>query len=241
MKSKIYKNEDTIEENFLDDKFKNRQANMSNMMKTNKEDIRQLEEFISTKRPKDPFKDLDPLTQKVDISVGIPYKGTSQNDIFGQRIKEAEKRNFLEQNSYIKLPQDMVEAVDPDFQDNGFVRSSFHPYQQKTVYQVYPDTSEEERDEGEEEISENEDDLQAQKQPYETPTSIAYDKMLNHTQILQLARRSDIMITSTLSFNLITKDKRKMNQAFQKAHMTSKEQQLQLADYIDEKNTFQAF
>jgi hypothetical protein len=35
--------------------------------------------------------------------------------------------------------------------------------------------------------------------------------MLNHTAILELARRSDIMITSTLSFNLITKDKRKMN------------------------------
>jgi hypothetical protein len=65
------------------------------MMKTNKDDIRQLEEFISTKRPKDPFKDLDPLTQKVDISIGIPYKGTSQNDIFFQRLKEAEKRNFL--------------------------------------------------------------------------------------------------------------------------------------------------
>ena len=76
---------------------------------------------------------------------------------------------------------------------------------------MYDDTSEEEKDPDEEDVSENEDDLQAQRQPYETPTAIAYDKMLNHTQILELARRSDIMITSTLSFNLITKDKRKMN------------------------------
>lgn len=73
----MFKNEDPLEENYLEDKFKNKPDNLNLMMKTNKDDIRQLEEFISTKRPKDPFKDLDPLTQKVDISVGIPYKGTS--------------------------------------------------------------------------------------------------------------------------------------------------------------------
>jgi hypothetical protein len=31
------------------------------MLRTKKEDIRQLEEFISTKKPKDPFKDMDGL------------------------------------------------------------------------------------------------------------------------------------------------------------------------------------
>lgn len=135
MKSKIYKNEDPLGENYLEDKYKNRAENITPIMKTNKDDIRQLEEFISTKRPKDPFKDLDPLTQKVDISVGIPYKGTSQNDIFGHRIKEAEQKNFLTQYNYIKLPQAITNAnLDPDFQDNGFVRSTFFPYQQKTVY-----------------------------------------------------------------------------------------------------------
>ena len=62
MKSKIYKNEDPLGENYLEDKYKNRAENITPIMKTNKDDIRQLEEFISTKRPKDPFKDLDPLT-----------------------------------------------------------------------------------------------------------------------------------------------------------------------------------
>jgi hypothetical protein len=47
------------------------------MMKTNKEDIRQLEEFISTKRPKDPFKELDPLIEKVAITPEAKYQGTS--------------------------------------------------------------------------------------------------------------------------------------------------------------------
>lgn len=47
------------------------QEKANHILKSNKEDIRQLEEFISTKRPKDPFKDLDPLTQKVDISANV--------------------------------------------------------------------------------------------------------------------------------------------------------------------------
>lgn len=42
-------------------------------VRTKKEDIRQLEEFISTKRPKDPFKDLDPLSSKVDITPKTKY------------------------------------------------------------------------------------------------------------------------------------------------------------------------
>jgi hypothetical protein len=50
--------------------------------KTKKEDIRKLEEFVNTKRPADPFKDIDPLTQKVDISREDQYKGSSEMDIF---------------------------------------------------------------------------------------------------------------------------------------------------------------
>jgi hypothetical protein len=58
---------------------------MDKMMRTKKEDIRQLEEFISTKKPKDPFKDMDPLTQKVDIKPEVAYQGTSTNEIFEKR------------------------------------------------------------------------------------------------------------------------------------------------------------
>ena len=100
----------------------------------------------------------------------------------------------------------MREEIDPDFQDDGFVRSTFHPYQQKYQYEIRADTSDD-VPLGEDE-SEDADMLQAQEQPYETVSRIAYGKMLNHIQILEAARRSDIMITSTLSFNLITKDKR---------------------------------
>jgi hypothetical protein len=63
--SKVYK-EDNVDTNYLEDKYQNNDNGMGN--KTNIQDIRQLEEFVSTKRPKDQFRDLDPLTQKVEIA-----------------------------------------------------------------------------------------------------------------------------------------------------------------------------
>jgi len=54
-------------------------------MKTNKQDIRKLEEFVSTKTPLDPFRALNPLTHKVEISKDNVYHGTSQQDVFMPR------------------------------------------------------------------------------------------------------------------------------------------------------------
>jgi len=45
-----------------------------------------LEEFISTKRPRDFFKNLDPLNQKVIINTEKQYFCSSKNDIFEKRI-----------------------------------------------------------------------------------------------------------------------------------------------------------
>jgi len=44
--------------------------------------LKQLEEFISTKRPKDPFLELKPLTEKVVINADVKYQGSSTNEIF---------------------------------------------------------------------------------------------------------------------------------------------------------------
>lgn len=46
----------------LRDQYQSRANEREGMLRTKKEDIRQLEEFISTKKPKDPFKDMDGLT-----------------------------------------------------------------------------------------------------------------------------------------------------------------------------------
>jgi hypothetical protein len=70
----VYK-EDNVDANYLEDQYEQNEIGGGN--KTNKNDIRQLEEFVSTKRPKDQFRDLDPLTQKVEIAQKKKYQGTS--------------------------------------------------------------------------------------------------------------------------------------------------------------------
>jgi len=56
--------------------------------------------------------------------------------------------------------------------------------------------------------SDEEDLIQEQEQPYETATSIAYKELLKQITVQELARRSDIIITSTLSISMFPKDKR---------------------------------
>ena len=82
LKNKAFKDEEDIDENYLEDKYTAGGGGSLDFQKTKKEDIRQLEEFISTKRPKDPFKELDPLIEKVDINPEAKYQGTSQNEVF---------------------------------------------------------------------------------------------------------------------------------------------------------------
>jgi hypothetical protein len=48
----------------------------------------------------------------------------------------------------------------------------------------------------------------AQEQPYATPTMINYEEMLKQLPTKELAKRSDIMITSTVSMSIFPKDKR---------------------------------
>jgi hypothetical protein len=49
----------------------------NNALGASKHDIRQLQEFVSTKKPMDPFRDLNPLTHKVEIAKDLKYAGTS--------------------------------------------------------------------------------------------------------------------------------------------------------------------
>lgn len=77
MFSKLYQEDEEIDDNYLEDKYKSKNSFGGGAFKTRKEDIRQLEEFVSTKSPKDPFKGLNPLTEKVSITGGLAYYGTS--------------------------------------------------------------------------------------------------------------------------------------------------------------------
>mmetsp|Transcript_20713 Transcript_20713/g.31747 ORF Transcript_20713/g.31747 Transcript_20713/m.31747 type:complete len:214 (-) Transcript_20713:4170-4811(-) len=125
----------------------------------------------------------------------------------------------------------MRTVIDPDFAESTFIRSTFKPYQQKTVYEVMEDSSAFEGDDD----SENEDLLQDEDQPYETAASIAFGNSLKQIPVKELARRSDIIITSTLSVSMFPKDKR-LIQFKMPAKMTYSE----LVEYVDERNAFSA-
>jgi hypothetical protein len=101
---------------------------MDKMMRTKKEDIRQLEEFISTKKPKDPFKDMDPLTQKVNISADVHYQGTSANEIFEKRQEKRLIEHGLKKNAYLKLPQEHEELLADDEGQDAFVKQIHDAY-----------------------------------------------------------------------------------------------------------------
>jgi hypothetical protein len=151
--SKLYKDEDETGTNYLEDSLDMRKNPQHSNLKTKKEDIRQLEEFISTKRPIDPFKDLDPLTQKVDISTGLKYQCTSQNDVLQNRLAEMDLKQPLTENKFLQLPIEMRVDEDPDFVGIKAMTKKFEAYQQKVVYQGREDSS----DPGSEEGSDNED------------------------------------------------------------------------------------
>jgi hypothetical protein len=52
----------------------------------------------------------------------------------------------------------------------------------------------------------DEDALVLQHQPFETVSSIGFDPLLNHLNTKFLARRSDIIVSSTLSITLTPED-----------------------------------
>ena len=52
----------------------------------------------------------------------------------------------------------------------------------------------------------DEDEIILLKQPYDTVMSVGHSDMLNHLQTTFLARRSDIIVSSTLSITLTPKD-----------------------------------
>ena len=66
----------------------------------------------------------------------------------------------------------------------------------------------------------NENLLYQKEQPYVTPTSVNYSQLLRQIAIKELARRSDVLITSTLSLSMYPKDRRLIQYKCKRALMT---------------------
>ena len=120
----------------------------------------------------------------------------------------------IEENGLLKLPKEMEAAPDPDYADNGFVRSGFQAYQQKAFFGVKEDSTDPDTDSSDEAV------LYLKEQPYITASNIAYKELLRQVAIEELARRTDILITSTLSLSVFPKDKRMISKHFKQALMT---------------------
>jgi hypothetical protein len=57
--------------------------------------------FLKMARPADPYEFIDKKTQKIEINAGIPYKSTSQAEVFEPRIFENKARHLASVNQYI--------------------------------------------------------------------------------------------------------------------------------------------
>lgn len=161
IQNKMYKEDESLDQTHLQDQFPKHGNEFDRMLKTKKEDIRQLEEFISTKKPKDPFKEMNALVEKVEIKKGVNYQGASVGEIFERRTEHKILQFHKDKNNYLQLPPEYRDDVDPDFDKENFVKQSNKAYQKKIEYEHYLDSSDLEATE-----SDNEDDLAGQEQPY---------------------------------------------------------------------------
>lgn len=119
--------------------------------------------------------------------------------------------------------------LDPDYVQDDYVRTKFEPYQQKVFYEAYVDS-----DENDDE-SDDDDDLCTLEQPYETITRVGYKESLKHIPTEEVARRSDILVTSTISMSVYPVDRRLISCKY-RALMDDDE----LRNYMDERNSFKA-
>jgi hypothetical protein len=108
--------------------------------------------------------------------------------------------------------------------------SKFHPYQLKTIYK--PKTIATAAEIILSDSESDDDDLYDKPQPFETVSRIGYEKHLSYLMTELLFRRSDILVSSTLSFSLTPLEEKRMHLA----QMTA----AQIKTWVDLKSEFRA-
>ena len=144
-------------------------------------------------RPTNPYEFIDLKNQKIEINSGLPYQGASTDEILELRTLMNEAIELEESNPYLissylqsKNKEDKIQDSDDEY-----IKPTSDPYQLKTVYRIKPDDDYEPYDDDEEAI-------QLELQPYDTSLSIGFQQLLTHKPIKFRARRSDIIVSSTL-------------------------------------------
>lgn len=80
---------------------------------------------------------MNPITQKVDISKGVEYQGTSQAEVFKERIENEIKQKPLKLNQYLTTN----EIINKDEFIEKVHEKNYEPFQKKVWYKVEEDSS----------------------------------------------------------------------------------------------------
>ena len=156
--------------------------------------------YFSSDKPQNPMAFIDKDRQKVMINPGVSYKSTSEKEIFERRLILHRKEYYNKINPFIAAPRDTEEeGIYEGKEEETYIQANWEAYQLKTIY----------KHQVKEEIewdSDDEDALILAQQPYETVMSTGFGDYLNHLDTKLLARRSDIIVSSTLSITLTPVD-----------------------------------
>jgi hypothetical protein len=150
---------------------------------------------------KDPYQYINKKTHKIELAPGVPYRSTSMDEIYEIKNQLLQAKGIEEDNKFIKAKMPAYAFVDERVQEiqSGYSKPRCSAYQMKTVYQI---------NEVEEiEFSDDDDDaLVLALQPFDTAMSVGYGHLLTHRPVKFVARRSDIIVSSTLSITLTPAD-----------------------------------
>ena len=125
------------------------------------------------------------------------------DEVFELRNELNEALQIEELNKFIspKMPKNFNKDFDPEIEEliEDYIKPQFEAYQLKCAYQI--------QNEEEVEFDEDDDDaLILALQPYDTVMSVGYGDLLTQKPIKFVARRSDIIVSSTLSITLTPAD-----------------------------------
>ena len=151
-------------------------------------------DYFDSQKPNDP-NDFIKSDQKVVINPGVPYKMTNHPEIFEIRNRDALKNAGSKKNPFIAAPEEDGYQRYEGRKEETYIRPVYQAYQLKTIYDHQP-VKEPELDSDDDEV------ITLAEQPYESVQDTGFKDYLNHLSTKFVARKSDIKVTSTMSFTL---------------------------------------
>ena len=187
-------------------------------------------ETMSKAPPQWPFEGIEKLKhiKKVQIKENKPYFGTSTADIMEARYMRTHNAAAkAASHIYVCLQKDEQWYDREQMQMSRFMRSLYHPFQQKIFFDIKADSSDPDTEPDIENILHNLD------QPYDTVAKVNYHEQLKGAPLKLLTRRSDFLAMSTIQMSLNPIDKRDIAKV--KRGYMSKEA---IREYVNERNHF---